>query len=425
MTDARAMPKHDLALRDRLGLLFVIFIDGLGTALVLPLLPTLLSSNAQGSLVAGKDISASMLAVLYGVILASYAAAMVVGAPLLGNLSDRIGRRRALLLATAGTFAGYFVSSLALLAHSITFFILARLIGGVFAGSVPIAQAKLLDSPGQSMKSIGIVMFAITSGFMFGPVISGAALVIGSGGESISLDILVTPFVVAASLSALSLTLVFLLPCDAPEAKIAPTGLAASATAVFTGFAAKGPRAMLIALMFFQLGWTLFYQYLPWMMDSVFWSTRFITAIMALIGLGMCVAFCYLASALQKHLGEMRIATFATAGLAMLCLFFSVLLEGSAPVLLTVTFAGALLYGCGYTGIVAAAVTRENPAHVGRLLGTVAAVAALTAAVTALAGGFVAALGPFWLPVVSAGCFAAGWRILSRRYAETASSPGQ
>ncbi len=49
-------------------LLMIIFIDGLGTALLLPMR-------------------------LYGVLLAGYAFAMMVGAPLLGALSDRIGRR--------------------------------------------------------------------------------------------------------------------------------------------------------------------------------------------------------------------------------------------------------------------------------------------------------------------------------------------
>ena len=85
----------------RLITIFVIvFIDLLGFSLILPLLPYY-----------AKEYGATTLVV--GLLVASYAAAQLVGAPLLGRLSDRYGRRPVLLLSVAGTLAGFLLLGLA------------------------------------------------------------------------------------------------------------------------------------------------------------------------------------------------------------------------------------------------------------------------------------------------------------------------
>ncbi len=74
-------------------LLLIIFIDGLGTALLLPMLPMLLDPADPAGVVFASAPTAVRTAWLYGVLLAGYAFAMMLGAPLLGALSDRIGGR--------------------------------------------------------------------------------------------------------------------------------------------------------------------------------------------------------------------------------------------------------------------------------------------------------------------------------------------
>src|SRR5574338_1613145 len=76
------------------AILLVVFIDLLGFSLILPLLPYY-----------AKTFSASDTQI--GLLTASYAAAQFIGAPILGRLSDRYGRRPILLISVAGNALGY------------------------------------------------------------------------------------------------------------------------------------------------------------------------------------------------------------------------------------------------------------------------------------------------------------------------------
>jgi len=83
-----------------LTIFIIVFVDLLGFGLILPLLPYYAESyGATASVV--------------GLLVASYAAAQLVGAPLLGRLSDRFGRRPILLVSVFGTFLGFLLLALA------------------------------------------------------------------------------------------------------------------------------------------------------------------------------------------------------------------------------------------------------------------------------------------------------------------------
>ena len=80
--------------RSLLTIFIIVFVDLLGFGLILPLLPFY-----------AEQFDASPAVI--GLLVASYAAAQLVGAPILGRLSDRFGRRPILLVSLAGTFIGF------------------------------------------------------------------------------------------------------------------------------------------------------------------------------------------------------------------------------------------------------------------------------------------------------------------------------
>ena len=98
--------------RRLVSILLVVFIDLLGFSLILPLLPYY-----------AKTFQASDIQV--GLLVAIYAAAQLVGAPVLGRLSDRYGRRPVLLISIAGNALGYVLLGLA---NSILMLFAARLL---------------------------------------------------------------------------------------------------------------------------------------------------------------------------------------------------------------------------------------------------------------------------------------------------------
>lgn len=380
-------------------LLLIIFIDGLGTALLLPMLPMLLDPADPAGVVFASAPSAARTAWLYGVLLAGYAFAMMLGAPLLGALSDRIGRRQTLLLAVAGSVAGYALSTWAVSQGSVVLLIAGRLLGGAFAGSVPVAQAMLVQTPDSAMKRIGWVMFAMTAGFFAGPALTGILLAGHTPGASLLL-----PLQVALTLSVLCLLMAFILPSGpAPAAKTGPSLI----RQVLNGFTSPSTRRPLLALLWLQIGWNLFYQYLPWMLARQSQAVGSISLLLAVIGGGMCVAFIWVAGALQTRYPAPRIARLALPTLVVSCALLAVTLDNSLALVFGAL--AAIAYGVAYTALIGHALACEQASLRGTVLGIAASLAAGAAAVTALLGGVVGVWGNLLLVSLSVGALILSW----------------
>lgn len=134
-------------------------VDVLGLTIMIPLLPFY-----------AEHLGASPGTV--GLLVATYAACQLVSGPLLGQISDYVGRRPLLLVSQVGTFIGFLV-----LAWAPTLWIvfLARIIDGVTAGNLSLAQAYISDitRPEERARSFGIIGIAFGMGFLIGPAISG------------------------------------------------------------------------------------------------------------------------------------------------------------------------------------------------------------------------------------------------------------
>jgi len=195
--------------RSPLIIIFItIFIDLIGFGIVIPVLP-LYAERYHAS------------EAVIGLMLASYSMMQFVFAPILGRLSDRVGRRPVLLLSLIGTSLGFllmgfahlipFGVSLFGLAPVVIWLFLARIIDGISGGNISTAQAYIADvtPPDDRARGMGLIGAAFGLGFIFGPALGG--LLSHFSPEA--------PFFFAAGLAALNATaLYFLLPESlAPE----------------------------------------------------------------------------------------------------------------------------------------------------------------------------------------------------------------
>ncbi len=145
-------------------ILITVFIDMLGIGIIIPILPELIREFVGGSsALAGR---------WYGVLAATYAVTQFVFAPLLGALSDRVGRRPVILISLFGLGIDYLVMGFA---PTIGWLFAGRLIAGVMGASATTANAYIADvsRPENRARNFGLIGVAFGLGFIFGPAIGG------------------------------------------------------------------------------------------------------------------------------------------------------------------------------------------------------------------------------------------------------------
>ena len=172
-----------------LPIFLIVVVDVLGLTIILPLLPFY-----------AERLGASPTVV--GLLVSTYAACQLVAGPVLGQISDRVGRRPLLLVSQLGTFIGFLILAWA---GSLWVVFLARVIDGLTAGNLSLAQAYISDvtKPEERAKSFGVIGVAFGIGFLIGPAVSGFLSTYGYQ----------YPIFAAAALSATSiLSTYFLLP---------------------------------------------------------------------------------------------------------------------------------------------------------------------------------------------------------------------
>jgi DHA1 family tetracycline resistance protein-like MFS transporter len=141
------------------SIILVVFIDLLGFSLILPLLPYY-----------AKTFNANQT--VTGILIASYALMQLIGAPILGRLSDRFGRRPILLLSVFGTFLGFLLLGFA---NALWMLFASRILDGLTGGNLSVAQAYISDVTDEKSRSKGLGMIgaAFGLGFIIGPLTGG------------------------------------------------------------------------------------------------------------------------------------------------------------------------------------------------------------------------------------------------------------
>jgi MFS transporter, DHA1 family, tetracycline resistance protein len=158
-------PSPDTEKRRRhatLGVVFLtIFVSMIGFGIVIPVLPVYASKAQFG-------LSSRELGWLTGI----FSLVQLFTAPLLGKLSDRVGRRPVLLISIIGTAIGYFVTGAADAAWML---FLGRIIDGASGGNIAAAQSAVADvtPPNERSKAMGLIGAAFGLGFVLGPAIGG------------------------------------------------------------------------------------------------------------------------------------------------------------------------------------------------------------------------------------------------------------
>ncbi|MER2635055.1 MAG: TCR/Tet family MFS transporter [Rhizobiaceae bacterium] len=176
-----------------------ILLDAVGIGLIFPILPSLLEDVTQ----AGNTAS------YVGILTALYAAMQFLFAPVLGALSDKLGRRPVLLISLAGAVANYLFLAFA---PNLSLLLVGRAVAGLTSANTSVAAAYITDISSEDTRArrFGLLNAMFGTGFIIGPVLGGIL-----GDYWVRL-----PFIAAAVLTSINLILALL---TLPESR-APSG---------------------------------------------------------------------------------------------------------------------------------------------------------------------------------------------------------
>jgi len=175
-----------IARRPAVAFIFVtLVLDVLGIGLIIPITPRLIEWFQHSNV---EEASRT-----YGLLVALYSLMQFIGAPVLGSLSDRFGRRPVILLSLLGSGLDYFLLAYA---PSLSWFFVGRIISGLTGANFSAASAYIADvsPPEKRAANFGLIGAAFGLGFILGPALGGLLGNIG----------LRMPFVVAGSLTLLN-----------------------------------------------------------------------------------------------------------------------------------------------------------------------------------------------------------------------------
>lgn len=273
--------------------LLSVLLDMIGFGLIIPVLPGLIEEVGQ--------VGLSEASVIGGWMFFAFSMAQFAFSPLMGNLSDRFGRRPLLLLAIAGLGVDYLLQAFA---PSLLWLFIGRALAGFCGSSWIIANAFITDvtAPEERAKYFGMMGAAFGVGFVLGPAIGG---LLGEFGPRV-------PFFVAAAISGLNFIYGwFVLPETLAPANRRAFNLARSnpfgAFKVFRSYQGVLPMCVVLFVFFFSTSvYPAIWPY--WGMAKFDWSPSMVGVTLAVFGVIMAGFQGLLTGPGVKAFGERKLA---------------------------------------------------------------------------------------------------------------------
>ena len=381
-------------------------LDAVGIGLIFPILPRLL-----------EDVTHVQNIALYiGIMTALYAIMQFLFAPMLGALSDNLGRRPVLLISLAGAAINYVVMAFA---PQLWMLILGRAIAGLTSANVSVATAYITDiSPDETRaRRFGFLNAMFGIGFIIGPVLGGLL-----GDYWLRL-----PFVAAAVLNGCNLVLAYLILPDSrqPSRKKITLDALNPLRPLRWVFSMKG--LLSITLVFFILSasgeaygtcWAL------WGFDAFHWNGRWIGLSLGTFGICQTLAQTFLPGPATKLLGDCGAVL---VGIACACIALVVMAFASQGWIIFAIKPIFALGGVGTPALQTLGTRLVDSDHQGQLQGVLASAVSLASIAAPLAFSTIYFVfrqdwpGAIWLSVIAVYAIAVPLILHSTRSAARAS----
>ena len=340
MTDTLEAPKGRSPL---LAIFLTIFIDLVGFSILIPVFPLLIgTASSQAFRVTPLSWSPSTGLIMLGWLQAIYPLCIFLAAPILGQLSDRVGRRPVLALSIAGTSIGYIIFAIGISTKNLPLLFFGRALDGLTGGNLAVAQASIGDvsTNENRAKNFGLIGAAFGLGFILGPYIGGRLSAPGVSFYHLFTTPkwfgATTPFWFAAILAALNAAFVFFtLPETLTHKSERKVAFTASVRNVVNGFSSERLRVALSTAFLWTCGFTFFTTFLGIYVANKFAFSQSKTGdFFAIVGIFIAIVQGGIVGVIAKKMQDYRI------------LKFSIILQAVALAGYFAVTKSALLYLC-------------------------------------------------------------------------------
>lgn len=373
-------------------LFLVLCIDGMGLGLLFPILNSIIIDPSTQFLPVSMTLT--VREVYYGVAVGIFMLSWFFGAAILGDLSDTVGRKKALMICLLGSGVGYLIGGIAIMIHSYWLLVFGRMVAGFTAGSQPIAQAAIVDvsTPETKTRNIGWILLSISMGFVIGPIVGGVL----ANRNFISWFTFSTPLDFAALISFINFLLLWWLFDETYTVKgKLRIRFHHAATIFVSAFKHVKVRELSFVLLVMITGWSMIFSFVSLYGSQAYHFTPFqVSMFMGAMGVGFSIGCGYLVGFCARHftLKQATITGYFLGAIATLVMVFahSVLAAWFLLVVIGATMA------VGYSDLITLFSNQVGEDEQGWVMGVTGSIMALCFGLTGLLTGMITRYGIEW-----------------------------
>ncbi len=380
--------------------LLATFIDLLGVGIVIPVVAPLMVSNSTGLF--DPSVPESTRQILYGLLIGSYSVAQFFGAPALGALSDRYGRKPVLEYALLGSAIGFALFSVGILIGNLPLLFAARILDGFTGGNISIAYSVVADvsTTENKARNFGLIGTMFGIGFVVGPFLGGVL----ADSTLVSWFNPALPSWVAAGLCLFNMIVVKLMLKETlPVRSNKRVDLLAGFKNMGKAFTIPNLRNLFVTTFLASLGFAFFTQFFQVLLIHLFdFGERDIGFFFGLVGICIAIVQGVILRPVSKRFRSDQIPGVTLFGLAV-AIGINVFLTDAWMAYAVIPLI-ALFQGLGSPNIAALVSDEATPEQQGEIMGINQSINSVGIGLPAVLAGFLGTLS-IYLPTIAAAFF--------------------